>query len=92
MQHKKMTLRFDCNRPEDRQAWEYLQSLHAASMNKAVLEIINRAARRDHVQAIIRSIVREEITAALSQSTVQPKAENDGETDDNILNFLDNFM
>ena len=33
----KMTLRFDLDRPEDRQAWEYLQRLNPVSMNRAVL-------------------------------------------------------
>ena len=35
MQRKKMTLRFDLDRPEDRQAWEYLQRLDATSMNNS---------------------------------------------------------
>ena len=50
MQRKKMTLRFDLDRPEDRQAWEYLQGLNPASMNKAVLAIINHAERAGGIQ------------------------------------------
>lgn len=94
MQRKKMTLRFDLDRPEDRQAWEYLQGLNPASMNKAVLTIINHSERANRVQNMIRGIVREELAAALKQLPVQPvrtEPESD-EMDDTIMSFLDNFM
>ncbi|MCD7886498.1 MAG: hypothetical protein LUG44_02610 [Clostridiales bacterium] len=95
MQRKKMTLRFDLDRPEDRQAWEYLQGLNSASMNKAVLAIINHADRANRVQRMIRNIFREELATALKQLPVQPvRAEPEGDDgmDDTIMDFLDNFM
>ena len=95
MQRKKMTLRFDLDRLEDRQAWEYLQSLNPASMNKAVLVIINQAERASRVQGMIRGIVREELAAALNHlpvQSVQTESENDDGMDDAIMDFLDNFM
>ena len=95
MQRKKMTLRFDLDRPEDRRAWEYLQSLNAASMNKAVLTIINQAERANRVRSMIRGIIQEELAAALKQLPVQPMkselVDEDG-MDDTIMGFLDNFM
>ena len=95
MQRKKMTLRFDLDHPEDRRAWEYLQGLNPASMNKAVLTIINHADRANRVQGMIRSIFQEELAAALLQAPVQPvRAEPEGDDgmDDTIMGFLDNFM
>ena len=95
MQRKKMTLRFDLDHPEDRQAWEYLQRLDATSMNKAVLAIINYAERANRVQNMIRGIFREELAAALKQLPVQPvrvEPEGDDGMDDTIMDFLDNFM
>ena len=95
MQRKKMTLRFDLDRPEDRRAWEDLQGLNPASMNKAVLTIINHADRANRVQGMIRSIFQEELAAALLQAPVQPvRAEPEGDDgmDDTIMGFLDNFM
>ena len=95
MQRKKMTLRFDLDRPEDRRAWEYLQSLNAASMNKAVLTIINQAERANRVRSMIRGIIQEELSVALKQLPVQPikpePVDEDG-MDDTIMGFLDNFM
>ena len=94
MQRKKMTLRFDLDRPEDRRAWEYLQRVGTASMNKSVLTIINQAEQTNRIREIVRSTIREELSAALKQIPVQPvRAEPicDDETDDTIMNFLDNF-
>lgn len=95
MQRKKMTLRFDLDRPEDRQAWEYLQRLNPASMNKAVLAIINQAERANRVQGMIRGIIREELASALKQLPVQPvptEPGGDDEVDNTIMDFLDSFM
>ena len=95
MDRKKMTLRFDLDRPEDRQAWEYLQRLNPASMNKAVLTTIRQAERANRVRSMLRSIIQEELTAALKQLPVQPvqpePVDNDG-MDDTIMDFLDNIM
>ena len=90
MQRKKMTLRFDLDHPEDKRAWEYLQSIGAASMNRAVLAIINEAGQAD----TIRNIVREELSAALNGLAFQPVPAvpvcEDG-ADDTIMDFLENF-
>ena len=95
MQRKKMTLRFDLDHPEDRQAWEYLQRLNPVSVNRTVLAIINQAERINQLKDEFRSIVREELAAALRQVPVQPvRAEPEGDDgmDDTIMDFLDSFM
>ncbi len=84
MQRKKMTLRFDLDRPEDKQAWEYLQNLKAPSINKAVLTIINQAERASRIQSALRIIIREELAAALKLApvqSVQTEPEGDGMDD-----------
>ena len=94
MQRKKMTLRFDLNRLEDRQAWEYLQGLNPASMNKAVLSIINQVELTSRIQEIVQNTIREELAAALRQAPVQPvwaEPEGDDGMDDTIMDFLDSF-
>lgn len=95
MQRKKMTLRFDLDHPEDRRAWEYLQGLHAVSLNRTMVAIINQAERISLMKDEFRSIIREELAAALRQAPVQPvRAEPEGDDgmDDTIMGFLDNFM
>ena len=93
MQRKKLTLRFDLDRPEDKRAWEYLQSLNGASMNRAVLAIINQTEQVNRIQELIRSAIREEI-GTLKGTSFQPTpmepVYEDG-TDYTIMSFLDNF-
>ena len=48
MSIKRMSLRFNLAREDDRKAWEYLQSL-SSSRNKAVIEAINRLEETDEV-------------------------------------------
>ena len=94
MQRKKMTLRFDIDRPEDRLAWEYLQKLNPASMNKAVLAIINQAEQTSRIQEIVRNTIREELSSALNRFSFQPtpvEPIGDDGTTDTIMDFLENF-
>ncbi len=94
MQRKKMTLRFDLDHPEDKQAWEYLQRLNAVSLNRTMVSIINQAERISVMKDEFRSIIREELAAALKLQSVQPvqaEPEGDDEMDDTIMDFLDNF-
>ena len=94
MQIKRMTLRFDLDNPEDRQAWEYLRGLNPASMNRAVLAIVNQAEQTARIGGMVRSIIREELCAALRQAPVQPvrteTVSGDG-ADDTIMDFLNSF-
>ena len=93
MQRKKLTLRFDLDRPEDKRAWEYLQSLNGASMNRAVLAIINQTEQIDRIQELIRSAIREELAAlkGLAFQSVPAEPVCEDEMDDTIMSFLDNF-
>ena len=95
MQRKKMTLRFDLDHPEDRQAWEYLQGLNAVSLNRTWVSIINQAAHISLMKDDFRSIIREELAAAMKQLPVQSvelEPGSDNEADDTIMDFLDNFL
>ncbi len=94
MQRKKMTLRFDLDHPEDRQAWEYLQGLNTVSLNRTMVSIINQAEHIDLMKDEFRGIIREELATALKQLPVQPiqaEPEVDDGMDDTIMNFLDSF-
>ena len=94
VQIKRMTLRFDLDNPEDRQAWEYLRGLNPASMNRAVLAIVNQAEQTARISGMVRSIIREELCAALRQAPVQPvrtETVNEDRADDTIMDFLNSF-
>ena len=91
---KRTSIRFDLDNPEDKQAWEYLQSLKTGSMNRSVLAIINQSAQAARISGIVRSIIREELCTVLRQVPVQPvrmdSASTDG-VDDTIMDFLNGF-
>ena len=94
MQIKRMTIRFDLDNPEDRQAWEYLRGLNPASMNRAVLAIVNQAEQAARIGGMVRGIIREELSAALRQVPVQPvrtEAVSEDGADDTIMDFLNSF-
>ena len=94
MQIKRMTIRFDLDNPEDRQAWEYLRGLNPASMNRAVLAIVNQAEQAARIGNMVRGIVREELSAALRQVPVQSvrtEAVSEDGADDTIMDFLNSF-
>ena len=94
MQIKRITIRFDLDNPEDKQAWEYLRSLNTASKNRAVLTIINQSAQAARISGIVRGIIREELCTVLRQVPVQPmrvESANTDELDDTIMDFLNGF-
>ena len=94
MQIKRMTLRFDLDNPEDRQAWEYLRGLNPASMNRAVLAIVNQAEQAARIGGMVRGIIREELSATLRQVPVQSvrtEAVSEDGADDTIMDFLNSF-
>ncbi len=94
MQIKRMTIRFDLDNPEDRQAWEYLRGLNPASMNRAVLAIVNQAEQAARIGGMVRGIIREELSATLRQVPVQSvrtEAVSEDGADDTIMDFLNSF-
>ena len=95
MQIKRMTIRFDLDNPEDRQAWEYLRGLNPASMNRAVLAIVNQAEQAARIGGMVRGIIREELSATLRQVPVQSvrtEAVSEDGADDTIMDFLNIFL
>ena len=94
MQIKRRTIRFDLDNPEDRQAWEYLRGLNPASMNRAVLAIVNQAEQAARIGGMVRGIIREELSATLRQVPVQSvrtEAVSEDGADDTIMDFLNSF-
>ena len=94
VQIKRMTIRFDLDNPEDRQAWEYLRGLNPASMNRAVLAIVNQAEQAARIGGMVRGIILEELSATLRQVPVQSvrtEAVSEDGADDTIMDFLNSF-
>lgn len=91
MQRKKMTLRFNLDRPEDRQAWEYLRKANAVSMNRAVLDAINQVEERNQLKDLLRSVMQEELAKQTFVQQVPAEPSGVDGAEDTILDFLESF-
>lgn len=93
MSIKRMSLRFNLAREDDRKAWEYLQSL-STSRNKAVIEAINRLEETDEALArVIEMTIRncfKEISAVQTREENQPQTLS--EEENSLLDSLDDFF
>lgn len=93
MSIKRMSLRFNLAREDDRKAWEYLQSL-SSSRNKAVIEAINRLEETDEVLSrVIETTIRncfKEISAVQIGKKDQPQTLS--EEENNLLDSLEDFF
>lgn len=93
MSIKRMSLRFNLAREDDRKAWEYLQSL-SSSRNKAVIEAINRLGETDEALAgVIETTIRncfKDISVLQIKEEKQPQTLS--EEENSLLDSLDDFF
>ena len=89
MSIKRMSLRFNLDKPQDRKAWEYLQSL-PHSRNQAIIEAINHS-MPESVREIIKATIEE---CLQNVSLVQPSCDAPvlSEDEDQLLDSLDEFL
>ena len=92
MSIKRMSLRFNLAREDDRKAWEYLQSL-SSSRNKAVIEAMNRLEETDEALAgVIETTIRncfKEISVVQTRKEDQPQTLSE---ENNLLDSLEDFF
>lgn len=93
MSIKRMSLRFNLAREDDRKAWEYLQSL-SETKNKAVIEAINRLEETDESLAqVIETTIRncfKDISVVQTKEEEHPLTLSEEEND--LLDSLDDFF
>ena len=93
MSIKRMSLRFNLAKEDDRKAWEYLQSL-SSSRSKAVIEAINRLEGTDEALArVIETTIRncfKEISVVQIREEDQPPTLS--EEENNLLDSLEDFF
>ena len=68
MNTKRLSLRFNLEREDDRRAWEALHRMDARSINQEIIMRINAKEQTDVLKELIRQIVSEELerTAAMT--------------------------
>lgn len=93
MKVKRLSLRFNLDREDDRRAWEALHCLDARSINQEIIARINAKEQTDVLKELIRQIVSEELSRATEIGTIRPAAQEEASAEDidTVLDFLDNF-
>ncbi len=90
---KRLSLRFNLDRENDRKAWETLQRMEPGTVNKEIIARINGKDQIEVLRDFIRQVVSEELPKAVQgRPDPQTVQEEYSEEEMNILfNFLDSF-
>ena len=91
MSTKRLTVRFNLQNKEERQAWEFLHSRDGPSLSKEVIRILNAAQQYENLQTLIRQTITEALQRIVVPTEPVPDVSDDEETDATVLDFLDSF-
>ena len=91
MSTKRLTVRFNLQNKEERQAWEFLHSRDGPSLSKEVIHILNAAQQYEDLQVLIQRTITEALQGIVVPSEPVPDVSGDEETDAAVLDFLDSF-
>jgi len=91
MSTKRLTVRFNLQNKEERQAWEFLHSRDGPSLSKEVIRILNAAQQYEDLQMLIRRTITEALQGIGVATEPVPDVSSDEETDAAVLDFLDSF-
>ena len=91
MSTKRLTIRFNLQNKEERQAWEFLHSRDGPSLSKEVIRILNAAKQYENLQALIRLTITEALQGIVVPAEPVSDVGGDEETDASVLDFLDSF-
>ena len=68
MKVKRLSLRFNLDREDDRRAWEALHRMDARSINQEIIARINAKEQTDVLKELIRQTVSEELERTAKNS------------------------
>ena len=91
MSTKRLTIRFNLQNKEERQAWEFLHSRDGPSLSKEVIRILNAAQQYEDLQMLIWQTITEALQGIVVPSEPVLDVSSDEETDAAVLDFLDSF-
>lgn len=91
MSTKRLTVRFNLQNKEERQAWEFLHSRDGPSLSKEVIRILNAAQQYEDLQMLIRRTITEALQGIVVAAEPVTDVSSDEETDAAVLDFLDSF-
>lgn len=90
---KRISLRFNLGREDDRKAWDAIHRMDTRTINKEIIARSNAKEQTDVLKDFIRQVVSEELTKAANGGSVPQTVQNGNSEEEieNVFNFLDSF-
>lgn len=91
MSYKRISIRFNLDIEDERNAWELLHSCSCGPINKEVIDSINTAHKLSTLETLLRKVISEELR---NISLYIPFEDTDSASDENessIMDFLESF-
>lgn len=92
MSYKRISIRFNMDIEDERNAWNLLHSNSCGPINKEVIDSINTAHKLSTIEALMRKVISEELGKASFSIPPEPESNPEvAENENNIMDFLENF-
>ena len=92
MSYKRISIRFNMDIEDERNAWNLLHSNSCGPINKEVIDSINTAHKLSTIEALMRKAISEELGKASFSVPPEPEWNPEvAENENNIMDFLENF-
>ena len=91
MSFKRISIRFNMDIEDEKNAWDLLHSNSCGPINKEVIDSINTAHKLSTLEALMRKVISEELRKALFSVPFESEDSESAENENNIMDFLDNF-
>ena len=92
MSYKRISIRFNMDIEDERNAWNLLHSNSCGPINKEVIDSINTAHKLSTIEALMRKVISEELGKASFSVPPEPEWNPEvAENENNIMDFLENF-
>lgn len=91
MSFKRISIRFNMDIEDEKNAWDLLHSNSCGPINKEVIDSINTAHKLSTLEALMRKVISEELRKASFAVPFESEDSESAENENNIMDFLDNF-
>ena len=90
MSYKRISIRFNLDIEDERNAWELLHSSSCGPINKEVIDSINTAHKLSTLEALLRKVISEELRNISLRIPFDTDSASD-ENESSIMDFLESF-
>lgn len=92
MSYKRISIRFNLDIEDERNAWELLHSSSCGPINKEVTDSINTAHKLSTLEALLRKVISEELRNISLHIPFEPDTDSaSDENESSIMDFLESF-